>query len=118
LLWILPRRLSGERSADIRSDLGQASNAGQRQNRRNPSGAKQKGHLAASLARCSPMKGMRRARFLPSAPSASTRGLLQYFNSLLIEKPNVLREAGGLMMRCFYGLAPARSIVNFQLGLR
>ena len=32
-----------KRSADIRSDLGQASNAGQHQKRRNPEGAKQKG---------------------------------------------------------------------------
>src|SRR6266478_4635605 len=49
-----PRR---ERSADIRSDLGQASNAGQRQKRRNPTGARQKGRLAASLLRCSPLRG-------------------------------------------------------------
>jgi hypothetical protein len=62
-----PRR---ERSADIRSDLGQASNAGQRQNRRNPPGARQKGRLAASLARYSPVKGMRLSRSLPSASSA------------------------------------------------
>jgi len=48
--WHWPRR---ERSVDIRSDLGQASNAGQRQKRRNPSGAKQKRRLAASLVRYS-----------------------------------------------------------------
>src|SRR6266403_3132780 len=52
--WRWPRR---ERSADIRSDLGQASNAGQRQKRRNPTGARQKGRLAASLLRCSPLRG-------------------------------------------------------------
>src|SRR5258707_3397142 len=52
--WRWPRR---ERSADIRSDLGQASNAGQRQKRRNPTGARQKGRLAASLFRCSPLQG-------------------------------------------------------------
>src|SRR6266571_422967 len=52
--WRWPRR---ERSADIRSDLGQASNAGQRQKRSNPSGASQKGRLAASLLRCSPLRG-------------------------------------------------------------
>ena len=59
--WRWPRR---DRSADIRSDLGQASNTGPRQNRRNPSGARQKGGwpqklsgLAASLARCSPLRG-------------------------------------------------------------
>jgi len=67
------------------ADLGQASNTGQRQKRRNPAGARQKGRLAASLARCSPLKGMRLARFLPSAPSASTRDPFQYFNSLLKE---------------------------------
>src|SRR4029453_19176234 len=52
--WRCPRR---ERSADIRSDLGQASNAGQRQKRRNPPGASQKGRLAASLVRCSSPRG-------------------------------------------------------------
>ena len=78
--WRWPRR---ERSADIRSDLGQASNAGQRQKRRNPPGAKQNGRLAASLPRYSLVKRMRLARFLPSAHSASTRGPLQYFNSLI-----------------------------------
>jgi two-component system, OmpR family, heavy metal sensor histidine kinase CusS len=64
--WWWPRR---ERGADIPSDLGQASNASQHQNRRNPPGASQKGRLAASLARCSPLKGMRLSRSLPSAPS-------------------------------------------------
>jgi hypothetical protein len=49
-----PRR---ERSADIRSDLGQASNAGQRQKRRNHPGARRKESLAASLVRCSPLRG-------------------------------------------------------------
>src|SRR6267143_4021615 len=52
--WRWPRR---ERSADIRSDLGQASNAGQRQRRRNPTGARRKGRMAASLVRCSPLRG-------------------------------------------------------------
>src|SRR5581483_5941854 len=52
--WPWPRR---ERSADIRGDLGQASNAGQRQKRRNPTGARRKGRLAASLPRCSPLRG-------------------------------------------------------------
>src|SRR4029453_18956612 len=52
--WRCPRR---ERSTDIRSDLGQASNAGQRQKRRNPTGARQKSRLAASLLRCSPLRG-------------------------------------------------------------
>src|SRR4029077_16150775 len=52
--WRWPRR---ERSADIRSDLGQASNAGQRQRRRNPTGARRKGRIAAWLVRCSPLRG-------------------------------------------------------------
>jgi hypothetical protein len=77
------RWLRRERSADIRSDLGQASNAGQRRNRRNPPGARQKGRLAASLVCYSPLKGMRLTRFLPSAPSASTRDPFRYLNSLL-----------------------------------
>src|SRR5213594_2847222 len=46
-----------KRSADIRSDLGQASNAGQRQNQRNPGGREAEGQLAASLARSSPLWG-------------------------------------------------------------
>jgi len=49
--WRWPRR---ERIADIRSDPGQASNAGQHRKRRNPSGARQKSRLAASLVRYSP----------------------------------------------------------------
>src|SRR6266481_2279625 len=62
LLWIL--MLAKARSgpsrtgiADIRSDLGQASNAGQRQNQRNPGGREAEGQLAASLARYSPLRG-------------------------------------------------------------
>ena len=46
-----------KRGADIRSDLGQASNAGQRQNQRNPGGREAEGHLAASLVRYSPLRG-------------------------------------------------------------
>src|SRR5437870_1428027 len=78
--WRWPRR---KRSADIRSDLGQASNAGQRRKRRNPPGARQKGRLAASLARYSPLKRMRLTRSFPFARSASTRAPSQYFKSLL-----------------------------------
>src|SRR6266513_1672907 len=46
-----------KRSADIRSDLGQASNAGQRKNQRNRGGREAEGQLAASLARSSPLRG-------------------------------------------------------------
>ena len=56
-----------KRSADIRSDLGQASNEGQRQNQRNPGGREAEGQLAASLVRYSPAAGMRLTRSLPSA---------------------------------------------------
>jgi len=77
--WRWPRR---ERIADIRSDPGQASNAGQHRKRRNPSGARQKSRLAASLVRYSPLNGMRLTGSLPSAPSAPTRDPFQYFNSL------------------------------------
>lgn len=78
--WRWPRR---ERSADIHSDLGQVSNGGQHQKRHNPSGAIQKGRLAASLVRYSPLKEMRLTPSLPYAPSAPTRDPFQYFSSLL-----------------------------------
>jgi hypothetical protein len=54
-------------SVDIRSDLGQASNAGQRQNQRNRGRHEAERQLAASLGRYSPLKGMRLPRSLPSA---------------------------------------------------
>src|SRR5437016_9016347 len=62
LLWILvlaKARSGPSRTgiADIRSDLGQASNAGQRQNQRNPGGREAEGQLAASLARSGPLRG-------------------------------------------------------------
>src|SRR6266581_1292434 len=63
--WRWPRR---ERSADIRSDLGQASNAGQRQKRRNPTGARQKGRSAASLLRCPDVSGRGCASLAPCHP--------------------------------------------------
>lgn len=63
-----------KRSADIRSDLGQASNAGQRQNQRNPGGREAEGQLAPNAfgAGCvarsfQPAAGMRLTRSLPSA---------------------------------------------------
>ena len=56
-----------KRSADIRCDLGQASNADQRQNQRNRRRREAEGQLAASLGRYSPLKGMRLPRSLPSA---------------------------------------------------
>jgi hypothetical protein len=56
-----------KRSADIRCDLGQASNEGQRQNQRNRRRREAEGQLAVSLARYSPLKGMRLPRSLPSA---------------------------------------------------
>ena len=55
-----------KRRVDIRSDLGQASNAGQRQNQRNRRWREAEGQLAASLGRYSPLKGMRLPRSLPS----------------------------------------------------
>ena len=48
-----------KRSVDIRSDLRQASNAGQRQNQCNRRRREAEGQLAASLGRYSPLKGMR-----------------------------------------------------------
>src|SRR6266403_348524 len=46
-----------KRSADIRSDLGPASNEGQRQNQRNRCRREAEGQLAASLGRYSPLWG-------------------------------------------------------------
>jgi hypothetical protein len=46
-----------KRSVDIRSDLGQASNAGQRQNQRNRRRREAEGQLAASLGRYSLLRG-------------------------------------------------------------
>ena len=72
-----------KRSVDIRSDLGQASNAGQRQNQRNRRRREAERQLAASLGGYSPLKGMRLPCSLPSAllalratyPSISTVSL-------------------------------------------
>ena len=55
-----------KRSTDIRSDLGPASNAGQRQNQRNRCRREAEGQLATSLGRCSPLWGMRPRRALPT----------------------------------------------------
>jgi len=83
-----------KRSADIRSDLGQASNPERfrGQNQRNPGGREAEGQagpegfrgLAASLvpARC----GDAPHSLLAIRPSASTRDPLQYFNSLLVDE--------------------------------
>jgi len=71
-----------KRSAEIQCDLGQASNEGQRQNQRNRRWREAEGRLASSLGRYSPLRGC--ASLAPChPPSASTRGLSQYFNRLL-----------------------------------
>src|SRR6266576_1512667 len=62
------RWLRRERSADPRGDLGQASNAGRRQKRRNPTGARQKRRLAASLLRCPDVSGQGCASLAPFHP--------------------------------------------------
>ena len=81
--WRWPRR---ERSADIRSDLGQASNAGQRQKRRNPTGDRQKGRLPASLLRCSPLQGCASCHppLLPLRAAHSSISTLSYESSRLL----------------------------------
>jgi hypothetical protein len=71
-----------KRSADIRSDLGQASNAGQRQNQCNRQRREVEGQLAASLGRYSP-QGDAPSSLLAIRPSTSTRGPSQFFKSLL-----------------------------------
>ena len=71
-----------KRSADIRSDLGLASNAGQRQNQRNRRRREAEGQLAASLGRCGPLWGC--ASLAPCHPPFCLYARpLQYFNSLL-----------------------------------
>src|SRR5438132_5922001 len=63
-----------KRSADIRSDLGQASNPERfrGQNQRNPKGHEAEGQLAASLVRSSPLRDAPHS-LLAIRPSASTR---------------------------------------------
>jgi DNA-binding beta-propeller fold protein YncE len=63
--WRWPRR---ERSADIRRDLGLASNEGQRQNQRNPGGREAEGQLAASLVRYPAAAGRGCTSFAPCHP--------------------------------------------------
>src|SRR5438034_4244403 len=72
-----------ECSADIRSDLGQATERCRGQNRRDTLRERWNGRLAASFFRCSPLKGKRLTRTLRSIPCVSTRDPLQYFNTLL-----------------------------------
>src|SRR5437899_10261044 len=71
-----------KRSADIRSDLGPASNEGQRQNQRNRWRREAEGQLAASLGRYTRC-GDAPPSLLAIRPSASARDPLQYFNSLI-----------------------------------
>ena len=114
--WRWPRR---ERSADIRSDLGQGSNAGERQNPRNRSGATQKGSwrrrvlVTARLTGCASLASChlpfyvyaRRTPVFQQSPKGRSslgecrrRSLGQYHNGyrplrLLLEiRPNSLRR--------------------------
>ena len=57
-----------KRSADIRSDLGQASNEGQRQNQRNRRRRDAEGQLAASLGRYPAAAGRGCASLAPCLP--------------------------------------------------
>ena len=73
-----------KRRVDIRSDLGQASNAGQGQNPPQPwtaRGRRAAGGVARSL---QPAAGDAPPSLLAIRPSASTRDPSQYFNSLLV----------------------------------
>ena len=73
-----------KRRVDIRSDLGQASNAGQGQNPPQPwtaRGRRAAGGVARSL---QPAAGDTPPSLLAIRPSASTRDPSQYFNSLLV----------------------------------
>src|SRR5204863_10055820 len=73
-----------KRRVDIRSDLGQASNAGQGQNPPQPwtaRGRRAAGGVARSL---QPAAGDAPPSLLAIRPSASRRDPFQYFNSLLV----------------------------------
>src|SRR4029077_2140060 len=72
-----------KRSADIQCDLGQASNAGQRQNQRNRRRREAEGQLAAATRRYSQREGRRLPRSLPSALLPLRATPSQYFNGLL-----------------------------------
>ena len=65
------------------SDLDPGSNAGRGPKTTQPVGREAAGGSGGVARSLQPAVGMRLARFLPSAPSASTRNPLQYFNSLL-----------------------------------
>ena len=94
-------------------DLGPASNAGQGQYRRNPTGARQKGWLAASLARCTPLWGCGLVRSLPSTPSASyaraTPVFQQTLRGISRNKPKADRRDNAQMVR-FGGSRKFRTI--------
>ena len=71
-----------KRSADIRSDLGPASNEGQRQNQRNRRRREQKGSWQRRSV-VAARSGDAPPSLLAIRPSASTRDPFQYFKSLL-----------------------------------
>ncbi len=87
-----------KRRVDIRSDLGQASNAGQGQNPPQPwtaRGRRAAGGVARSL---QPAAGDAPPSLLAIRPSASTRDPSQYFNSLLVRpairgRPTAITDA-------------------------
>ena len=103
-----------KRSADIRSDLGQASNEGQRQNQRNPGGREAEGHwLRRSFvtAHC----GDAPHSLLAIRPSASTRDPSQYFNSLLARCPSKLGEGGRFVPRRFIRAQDHGDVLLYRL---
>jgi len=65
---------SAKRSVDIRSDLGQASNAGQRQNQRNRRRREAEGQLGGVARSLQPAEEDAPRSLLAIRPSASTRG--------------------------------------------
>src|SRR6266446_4656867 len=94
-----------KRSVDIRSDLAQASNAGQGQNQRNHRRREAEGQLAPKAFGAGgvtrllqPAEGDAPPSLLAIRPSASTRDPSQYFNSL--QAPPTLKYKTSLPKAC------------------
>src|SRR5206468_6201464 len=98
-----------KRSADIRSDLGPASNAGQRQNQRNRCRREAEGQLGASLGRYSPLWGC--ASLAPCHPPFClyARPTPVFQQSLRARQENLYQSRSRK--------SAAQSLFEFRLGL-
>jgi hypothetical protein len=79
-----------KRSADIRSDLGQASNAGQRQNQRNPGG-----HARPIPVFEKSLRAYLRTKLLQPTIHAQRYTAVRQTNGLSIVKPTAIFETKG-----------------------